>query len=290
MSKVTRVKEELLEVETLNEVLSVMKDISTNRFFIFTQKKRDISKFLENCMVIFNKIEMLETNCPLVHNDNPITDIIIVTSDSSFMTQLNSKVVSLALEEAGKLSNCNIISLGARSNDKFTQEGIPVIKTFDDVEADEGSRAKLAIEVREFCLERLWSGKSGKLICVYMWAKSFGLLKPRAVKFFPLSYVMGSDQSSQKPKVKKVNDIIMESSVEGTMKAIGGIWIISRLYEIFAETICSEAAAQAQQLESAIETLREEQKKLNLSYRKACREAVNKSMAEVMTAVKAIKG
>ncbi len=67
------------------------------------------------------------------------------------------------------------------------------------------------------------------------------------------------------------------------MRALADIWIHSRLFEILSDILLVEFAVQAQQLESALESLGSERKSLLVSFRKAGRDELNKSMREVFT-------
>ena len=47
MGKVTRIKGDMDDVDALLEILSVIKDVATNRFFSFAQRKANFRKFFE---------------------------------------------------------------------------------------------------------------------------------------------------------------------------------------------------------------------------------------------------
>ena len=74
------------------------------------------------------------------------------------------------------------------------------------------------------------------------------------------------------------------------MKALADIWIHSRLFELLSDILLVEAAIQAQQLESAMESLGSEKKGLLVSFRKAGRDEMNKAMREVFTQSGVAKG
>ena len=129
-------------------------------------------------------------------------------------------------------------------------------------------------------------------VCV---AKSFNILKPRVVTLLPAEELLGGEESNAEETEKlgrveqRARKFIQESSIDGIMKVLADIWVSCRLYEILADTQLSEAAAQAQQLESSIEGLSKEKSQLMLSFKKAGREDLNKAMTEVFTASKVIR-
>ena len=60
-------------------------------------------------------------------------------------------------------------------------------------------------------------------------------------------------------------------------------WLTCRLYEMLEDCIIAGYAAQAQQLEASVERLKKEKKGLVLSFRKARKADIDKSLREVFT-------
>ncbi len=296
MGKVTRIKGDLDDVEALLEIISVLKDVSTNRFFSFAQKKQDFAKFLEVFLGFFNMLEGLETDCPLVRNNNPVQDILIICSDAGFMSQLNSRVCSATFNEAQKHKGSKIICVGTKGAEKCRQLGLTLDRVYQTVSPDR--RYGLAMEVRDYVIERVMSGASGSVASVYIWPKSFNILKPRVVRLLPASELMGGEEEPQEGEAREVKrkkrtlankDFVAESTVNGFMRVLADIWVSSRLFEMLSDTQLAEAAAQAQQLESSIEGLSKEKGSLMLSFRKAGRDELNKAMREVFTSSSVIR-
>ncbi len=295
MGKTARIKGDLDDVEVLLEIINVLKDVSTNRFFSFAQRKADFSKFLEIFLIFFNMLESTDSECPLVRNQNPGTDILVVTSEQSFMTQLNSRVCSATLAESKKYPDASIICIGYRGEEKLRQMGVPILKVYRDL--DQVDQYELALEIRDFLIERIMSKSAGRCFVIYIWPKSFNILKPRIVKLLPAEeLVSGTGDTAQAANVDKKRilrhagrDFIAESSIDGIMKVLSDIWISSRLFEVLSDTKLAEAAAQAQQLEQAIESLGKEKKDLTTAFKKSCREDLNKAMREVFSASSVVK-
>lgn len=292
MGKVARIQGDLEDIEALLEIINVLKDVSTNRFFAFAQQKQDFGKFLEVFLLFFNMLESAETDCPLVRNNNPGTDIVVVTSEASFMTQLNSRVCNAAAREYEKYPDAKVACVGFRGGDKLKQLGVKVDKLYTDIEGT--GRYQLSLLIRDYLIERIMSGAAGRAICVYIWAKNFNVLKPRIVTLLPAQELLGGEGEETDEETGKFERLarihyISESSVDGIMKVLADIWVSCRLFEIISDTKIAEAAAQAQQLEQSIESLSKEKSGLALSLKKAIRGDLNKAMAEVFNSSKVIK-
>ena len=61
------------------------------------------------------------------------------------------------------------------------------------------------------------------------------------------------------------------------------MWLVCRLYEMLHDTTISEAAAQSQQLESSLQKMQKQKKGVQLSFSKARKGDIDKSMREVFT-------
>lgn len=296
MSKATRIKGDLDDVDALLEIISVIRDLATNRFFAFAQKKANFQKFFELFMNFFQLIQNLETDCPLLKNESKGTDILVLASDQAFMSQLNNRVASLAVQQYKQNPGAVITCVGRRVADRMRSLGIKNFgRIFSVTEIPD--RYKLALALREYLVNRVMSGESGKCILVHLWAKTFSVIKPRILILLPASELIrtkggditeGDVHTDAGPEDRF--DLLLESKPDTIIKALVDIWIHSRLYEIISDLILVEAAVQAQQLESALESLGSEKKSLMVSFRKAGREELNKAMREVFTQSSVSKG
>lgn len=287
MAKTSRIKGDLDDVDELLEIISILKDVATNRFFAFAKLKEDLAKFLEIFLIFFNMLESVETDCPLVRNNNPGTDIVICTSESSFMTTLNNRVCFVAAQEYRKYPDSRILCIGWRGAERCKQLGLTIDKLFRDI--SEENRYYVALELRDYLINRCLDGQSGRAICVHILPKSFNVLKPRVVKLLPAEELLGGGAKSADEMLQAGQDFLAESSIDGIMKILADIWISSRLFEMISDTKLAEAAAQSQQLEQAIEGLSREKKDLTLAFKKSMRDDLNKAMREVFSSSQMVK-
>ncbi len=287
MSKSGRIKGDMDDVEALLEIMNILKDVSSNKFFAFAQQKTDFSKFLELFLYFFDMLQYVETTCPLVRNDLPIRDILLITSEAGFMSQLNSRVCSAALRESEKFPEATVTVVGERGAEKSRQLGLKVNRVFQN--PDSTGRYEAALMIRDFLVERVMGNESGGCRVIYIWPKSFNVLKPRVVKLLPAAELLSGDEEEkitpqERAKLMRKRDFIQESSIDGIMKVLADLWVTARLFEILTDTKLSEAATQAQQLEQAVESLGSEKKSLSSTFRKASKDEMNKAMQEVFSA------
>ncbi|HOG24318.1 MAG TPA: F0F1 ATP synthase subunit gamma [Candidatus Omnitrophota bacterium] len=294
MGKVTRIMGDMDDVDALLEILSVIKDVAMNRFFAFAQRKANIQSFFDEFLSFFKLVQDVETDCPLLRNDNPGVLILTIASDMAFMSQLNSRVASLTIQQAQKYPGSTVTVLGRRCAERLK---ILELKNIDRVfVADEFSdRYALALAIRDHLVGQVLSGKVGKVLIVYLWAKSFSIIKPRILTLLPASELVrtgggdltegegASQEDETSADSEDKTNFFMEAEPAQMMCALADIWIHSRLFEILSDILLVEFAVQAQQLESALESLGSEKKSLLVSFRKAGRDELNKAMREVFT-------
>lgn len=300
MGKVMRLKGDLDDIDALLEIISVIKDVATNRFFAFAQRKANFQNFFQTFLEFFEMMQNVETNCPLLKNDHKGVTIFTIASDQAFMSQLNSRVASIALQQLQKYPGAILASYGRRCADRMKQLGVKNIDRLFTLDQFP-DRYTLALKIREYVVDQVMTGKCGKVILIHLWAKTFSIIKPRILTLLPASELIrtrggdvteeeegsaAGEESSPEDKYKP----IMESPPDKMMKALADIWIHSRLFEILSDILLVEAAVQSQQLESALESLGSERKGLMVSFRKAGREELNKAMREVFTQTSVSKG
>jgi len=291
MSKVTRIKGDLDDVDTLLEIISVIKDVATSRFFAFSAKKKNLQRFFDAFLEFLETVKNIETTCPLLRNENPGVDIVVLASDQSFMSQMNSKVAAIAQQQYIKYPGASVICLGKRCAANLKMMGVERIAKVLTL-GEFPNRFDLSHFLRDYLTERMMKGLSGKAILVHLWAKSFAVIKPRILTLLPAAELVrtkGGDitreeQDTEGKVGESKRDVILETSPDSIMKTIAGIWIYCRLYEIVDDIPLTEAAIQAQQLESALEYLGTERRSLLIAFRKGSREELNKAVREVFTA------
>lgn len=297
MGKAMRLKGDLEDVEILLEIMNVIKDVATNRFFASAQRKVDYAQFLDEFLMFFEMLGNVETTSPLVKNDNPATDVVVITSEQGFMSQLNGRATSAAMTEYSKRKDSRIICVGRRGAEKLATSGCKVEKVFSLSELP--NRSKFAMLIRDYVVDRVKQGITGRVVLVYIYAKTFQLLKPKIITLLPASELANQDREGgeavagegDRSALQAASRVsaIMESNADNMMEALANIWIHSRLFEIICDLDIVEAAAQSQQLESSIESLSTEKNQLRVSFRKAGRDELNKAMREVFTSASVAK-
>ena len=80
--------------------------------------------------------------------------------------------------------------------------------------------------------------------------------------------------------------MIVESSFSDMVEYLSGVWVASKLYEVFEDSKLAEFSARAMHLEDSLQKLEKNQKKLRHMCFKAAHERIDKGMRESYAADK----
>ncbi len=278
MGKASKVKTEVVEVRDLVELVQVLKDVADMKYHALAQKKVRFNRFGESFTEFFSLVSFSQVRHPLVHNDNPKTAIVVISTERSFTGDLNSRVVTRAMEEKEKNKDAVFVTIGKKGVAKLDALGQKSEKIWEDVE--EKGFYEVSLEVKDFLVKEIMEGRIGRVIAVYPWPKDYTTIKPRAVKMLPCEDLMPRQQQT----IEQFKLVIEESDPLDMTGYLANLWLSSKIYEIFFDTDLSAASAQTQQLDSSLGKMKKERDVVKLKYRKARRSDIDKSLREVFSA------
>jgi len=281
MSKVTQAKSDLESTIALMGIIEILKDIASNHFYKIFRAKTKKDEFER----VFDDFFHIATMDPTARNmlilkEKGKVAILAFTSEGGFMADLTAKVVRTALNEAVNHDVYEFIIVGKKGYDKLHPLTDKPIKVFTDVERK--GLYEIAVEIKDHVLQLVHEKKISELYAVFPKAKTISLIKNNVVKLFPPDDLLGK-QGGGKGK-QSSEKIIFESNAQQLIAYLSGVWISFRVFQMLEDCSISGYAAQAQQLESSLETLNNAKKKLIMNYRKAKRGDIDKSLREVFTA------
>lgn len=281
MGKASRIKSDLDDITELVEIIQVLKDVADTKFHSLAGRKDRFFRFGESFIEFFRMISLSKVVHPLIRNDNPIVGIVVITSEAGFMGELNAKVVRGALAERDKYEKSVLFCLGKKGGDKLKTalgEAGKDVKVFEDI--NEIGLYQISINVKDYLVKAIMDNRIGRVLVVYPWSKTFMLQKTRVIRLLPCDELI----AKQRDFVDSIESVLEESDPKDIIGILADMWVMCRIYEMLHDTQISEAAAQSQQLESSIQRMRKDKKGAQMSFRKAKKGDIDKSMREVFTA------
>ena len=172
--KANKIKFELRDGIEMVYLIQTLKDIADNKYFSLLNGKDKFRRFTDTFAEFFRMLRQTSTINPLVENDNPVTCIVVVTVEGSFLGEFNNKVVRLALKEMENHSEVRFLAVGNRSVDQL-KKYTPDIKVYEKIE--NYGFYETAVELKDYLLEEIFNGRIGKVVVCYTWPKKFEVLK-----------------------------------------------------------------------------------------------------------------
>ena len=276
MGKAMKIKHDLDDITELVEIIQVLKDVADTRFHELATRKDRFARFGESFVEFFRMISLSTVRHPLVSNDNSKVGLVAVTSEAGFMGDLNAKTIRHVMAEKEKNPNSTLITVGRKGVDRLRPVQ-PDMKTFVGVE--ELGLYEMAIRIKDYIIKEVMEDRLGKVFVIYPWSKNFNLQKPRTVKLLPCDELL----TKQAEFVDSIESVIEESDPVDIIAYLADMWLICRIYEILHDTSISESAAQSQQLEASVQKMKKDKKGIAMSFNKARKGDIDKSMREVFT-------
>jgi len=276
----------------LTELIETLKNIAAAQYHVMEKEKQRFEEFMTAFSGFFRVVNLVKVNNPLVHVVSDVLGIIVVTSDSGFMGGLNQGVIRAALRCQGALGNrqTHLIIVGDKGATTFS-DADRQFKFFPGIDQDR--IYEQALEIRDYVVKQVLDGHIGRLMVVYPRPLSFTAQTIESIGLLPCASLFDSEAESEISRrtvgqafLAEARDVIVESSFSDMVEYLSGVWVASKLYEVFEDSKLAEFSARAMHLEESLQKLEKTQKKLRHMCFKAAHEKIDKGMRESYAADK----
>ncbi len=277
-TKVT-IQQEKEFAANMAQLMEIMKGLALASYVkLKKEKEKRFEKFIQSFDGFFHIVDLSKAKSPFIQVESDVTGIILVTSEESFMSGLNGKVVKMGLE-LGLQKKCEYMITGKKGGARLKMEG----KEFTTFPALRGkNNYAVAVQIKEHIAARVKAKKMGSVVGVFADPISFSSQQAKAVRFLPAHEVYPKELNKD---VDPNDKIYQEANIDELMDHLVEIWITNRLYMMFQDNRMSEFASQAMQLEGSLQNLVDLNKKLRVQYVKKRGELIDSSLREVVTAL-----
>jgi ATP synthase F1 gamma subunit len=268
------------------QLIVTLKNIAASQYHALEREKERFSEFMDQFAGFFRVVDMVRENAPLVSVATDVVGIVMVTSDSGFMGGLNAGVIEAGYDVQGTLpeEKVSFIVIGERGVAKLAEKG-RMFKAFPGINQE--TRFEQALEIRDYIVNEVKEKRIGKVVVVYPRAISFTQQAVETVPVLPCGelFEKGADteiarRTGVMKQIADARKVTVESSYPDMVEYLAGMWVASKLYEVFEDGKLAEFAARAMHLEDSSQKLTEELKKLKHQCFRAAHEMVDKSMRE----------
>jgi F0F1-type ATP synthase gamma subunit len=275
MKTLASLKKDLEFNKGLAALIEALKNISVTQYRILEQRLKVFKKLFSNIESFFELIDISRVRHPFLRpNDLPLA-VVAITSDTGLLGGLNMQVINCALAELEKRPG-KLIVIGERGK-MYAAEGRVPFVAFPGIKDDD--RYEQAIQLRDYCLQRILSGKFGCLKVAFPRPVSFTVQRVELVEFVPFSC-----PAREPGALSGYTGLIEESKIEDIVEYIIQMWIGQKFDEIMGLSRLAEFAARFVHLEASSQKLKETDSKTRLEYFRVRHELIDRNMRELFAA------
>ncbi len=273
MKTLISIKKDIEVNAGLSLLIETLKTIAISQYYAAQKKLGVFTKFFRSVESFVEDINIDGVNHFFTNPQGRAQAIVAVTSDVGFLGGLNMKVVSVALQEAGKMPT-TIIIVGERGEMYVRGTGFSAV-SFPGIQDEE--RYSQAGQLRDYIYQKALAGEFGTVKVVYPRTVSLGVQSIEIVSFLPFQ---PADVKQADPDVRM--DMILESRPEDIIEYLVYLWMGMKLYDIFGLSRLAEFSARYFHLEESGEKLKEEDKKTKLQYFRIRHELADRAIRELV--------
>jgi ATP synthase F1 gamma subunit len=289
--QLTDLRKELKFNGELLGLVETLKNVAGAQYHVMEKKKERFAQFMDSFRDFFKVVNLIHTGNPLVEVMSDVLGLIIVTSDSGFMGGLNQGVIAAAMQAQGSIGDdkVSLVIIGDKGASTF-HDRKRQFQFFKGINQD--TIYEQAGEVKDYIVKAVSEKRMGKVIVAYPRSLSFSAQAIEVVNLLPCrelfdaasQIVPGRDRAGISGWLASAKDAIVESSVSDMAEYLAGVWVTSKLFEVFEDSKLAEFSARAMHLEGSVQKVEKDYKKVKHLCFKAVRERIDKGMRESFSA------
>ena len=288
--QLNEIRKELKFNIELVQLIETLKNIAASQYHIMEKEKERFDDFMNAFSEFFRVVNLVEVQDPLVRVMSDVLGVIVVTSDAGFMGGLNQAVMRVALEAQGERSNSQValVVIGEKGASTFSDQRRE-FKFFGGINQD--TLYEQAVEIKDYIVAEVLAKRMGKVVIAYPKSLSFSSQTTQAISILPCAELFDASAVSEVSRrikgpafMTRATQVIVESSFSDMVEYLAGVWVTSKLYEVFEDSKLAEFSARALHLEGSFQKLEKEHKKIKHQCFKAVHEKIDKGMRESFSA------
>ncbi len=288
--QLNELKKELQFNGDLLGLIEMLKDLAGQQYHTMEKQKERFDEFMHAFSGFFRVVNLVNVADPLVKVVTDVMGMVIITSDGGFMGGLNKQVIEVGLRVQGDLPDNKIalVVIGDKGAGSMSDKGRD-FKFFRGVEKE--TIYEQAVEVKNYIVQEVMAKRMGKVVIVHPKALSFSSQTVEMINILPCAELFDLDAESEVSKrihekgvLAEARKVVIESSFSDMLEYLAGVWVTSKLFEVFEDSKLAEFSARAMHLEGSVQTLQKEYNKVKHKVFKAVRERIDKGMRECFAA------
>ena len=279
MPSITTVKNEREFYRDFYTLVNVLKTIAISQFHSLERKMKTYAELIETVEHFFELLVLDSIAHPFVRprEDVPL-GIVAITSDRGLLGGLNHRVMTAAF---GYMQDKKKPLIVVGQQGQNFMHGLNIFfKGF--IVGEDSQRYTRAIEMRDYILAEVLSGRMGAVKIFYPFASSIKSQKVMEVDLLPCTQWPRKDDRRWGEGLEQ--EMVLESDPGKLVEYLVYLSMGQKIFEILQFSRLAEFAARTIHLEESAEKIKDIDKKLQLKYFRARHEIIDQQMRELFSA------
>lgn len=284
MIPLTLLRKDLAFNKLMENIIEVLKGVAATEYFHLQTKRKSFDEFEGRLRDLFGQVDIHDFQHPFLGAPAASNNIVMITSDTGFLGELNMSVVNYGLAQ---YKSDDLLTVVGREGARYIEEHDYKYSSFAGI--DDNISYSGVIKLRDHIIKQFFDKKLSGTVIVYPHFVSFSVQKIEQFQLFPCRFLFPQEFGSSgigaqglrfweaAPEEKMILDSSLETIVEYLVK----VWIGQLINLIFWESKLSEWAARVMHLERSSNEIRDQQKKMRLQYFRTLHERSDKSTREI---------
>ncbi len=289
--QLNELRQELRFNKELLSLVETLKNVAGSQYHMLEKQKQRFAQFMEAFSEFFRIIDLVDVVNPYVKIASDVTGVVILTSDSGFMGGLNRGVIQAGTDVVAGLPQEKVayVVIGEKGAGLISDLRVP-FHFFEGISQE--TIYEQAVVIKDYLIGEVGAGRMGRIVVAAPRGLSFSSQEIEVVDLLPcgILFERGHEEvearasQGMKKFLEDARKVIVESSYDDIVTYLAGIWVTSRLYEIFEDGKLAEFGARAMHLEGSLQKVEKEHSKVRQKVTKATHELVDKGMRESFSA------
>ncbi|MDD5282122.1 MAG: F0F1 ATP synthase subunit gamma [Candidatus Omnitrophica bacterium] len=278
--------------KVMESIIEVLKGVAATEYFHLQSKRKSFDEFEGYLRDLFERVDISGFQHPFLGGPASSSNIVMITSDSGFLGELNMSVVNYGLAQ---YRSDDLLTVVGKEGVRYIGEQGIKYTSFAGI--DDDISYSTVIKLRDHIVNEFFNKKLSSTVIVYPHFVSFAVQKIEQFQLFPCRFLFPQESGSGKTglgqagflQIDPSEKVILDSPLKSIVEYLVKVWVGQLIHLIFWESKLSEWAARVMHLERSSNEIRDQQKKMRLQYFRTMHERSDKSTREIFVSRMALR-
>ncbi len=284
MIPLTVLRKDLAFNKVMESIIEVLKGVAATEYFHLQAKRKNFDEFDGHLRDLFGQVDIRNFQHPFLGASASSTNIVLITSDTGFLGELNMSVVNYGLAH---YKSGDLLTVVGREGIRYIGEQGIKYSSFSGIDDDISYSA--VAKLRNHIVSEFLDKKLSSTVIIYPHFVSFAVQKIEQFQLFPCRFLFPQESSLKNSEAHQTGflqvdpseKVILDSPLKSIVEYLVKTWVGQLIHLISWESKLSEWAARVMHLERSSNEIRDQQKKMRLQYFRTLHEKSDKSTREI---------